>query len=217
MWPSHRNEARTLFSLMAGLSFPSMSLCAALVNSAKPAIGRYSWFRSGSLRRISSACLHEFTLAFISNIICSHSKQKNVSPLSSPFPQPNPKTCFTTTPSSSQPPPLSPIIKPPNTRQNKSKSHLLNNRQNPRLRIIIPISPNAQIDLLRILILPISSHEPEQRVLRRLGDDVRREGRWVAHFGCLRDVGFDGLETVLRGIGIGICGGVGVVVVVGWR
>ncbi len=32
----------TLLSLMAGLSAPSMSFCAAEVNSTRPAMGRYS-------------------------------------------------------------------------------------------------------------------------------------------------------------------------------
>lgn len=45
----------TRFSSMAGLSAPSMSFWAAEVNSARPDMGRYSWLRLGSLRRISSA------------------------------------------------------------------------------------------------------------------------------------------------------------------
>lgn len=45
----------TRFSFRAGLSSPRMSFCEALVKSARPAIGRYSWLRFGSLRRISSA------------------------------------------------------------------------------------------------------------------------------------------------------------------
>merc|ERR1711939_380493 len=48
---------RTRPSLIAGLSEPRMSFCAAEVNSARPAMGRYSWFRLGSFRRISSAFL----------------------------------------------------------------------------------------------------------------------------------------------------------------
>lgn len=47
---------RTRFSLMAGLSAPMINFWAALVKSARPAMGRYSWLRFGSLRRISSAC-----------------------------------------------------------------------------------------------------------------------------------------------------------------
>ena len=38
----------TRFSLIAGLSPPRMSFCDAEVNFARPAIGRYSWLRSGS-------------------------------------------------------------------------------------------------------------------------------------------------------------------------
>lgn len=45
----------TRFSLMAGLSPPRMSFCEADVNSARPEMGRYSWFRLGSLRMMSSA------------------------------------------------------------------------------------------------------------------------------------------------------------------
>ena len=47
----------TRFSLSAGLSEPRMSFCEALVKSARPAMGRYSWLRLGSLRMISSACV----------------------------------------------------------------------------------------------------------------------------------------------------------------
>lgn len=50
--------AHTRPSLMAGLSDPRINFCAADVKSARPAIGRYSWFRLGSFRRISSACVH---------------------------------------------------------------------------------------------------------------------------------------------------------------
>lgn len=46
----------TRFSLMAGLSAPRMSFWAAVVRSDRPAMGRYSWLRLGSLRRMSSAC-----------------------------------------------------------------------------------------------------------------------------------------------------------------
>ncbi len=45
----------TLSSFKAGLAEPKMSSWAAEVNSGKPAMGRYSWLRLGSLRRISSA------------------------------------------------------------------------------------------------------------------------------------------------------------------
>ena len=45
----------TRFSLMAGLSPPRMSFCEAEVNSARPEMGRYSWFRLGSFRMRSSA------------------------------------------------------------------------------------------------------------------------------------------------------------------
>jgi hypothetical protein len=48
-------EMLTRFSLMAGLSPPSTSFCEAVVNSGRPAMGRYSWLRLGSLRSRSSA------------------------------------------------------------------------------------------------------------------------------------------------------------------
>lgn len=44
------------FSRRAGESAPSISSAALEVNSGKPAIGAYSWFSSGLLRRMSSAC-----------------------------------------------------------------------------------------------------------------------------------------------------------------
>ncbi len=47
-------KGRTRFSLMAGLWAPSMSFWAADVNSAKPAMGRYSWLRLGSFCKIAS-------------------------------------------------------------------------------------------------------------------------------------------------------------------
>lgn len=43
------------FSLRAGESAPRMSLAAAEVKVARPAMGRYSWFMVGSEWRISSA------------------------------------------------------------------------------------------------------------------------------------------------------------------
>jgi hypothetical protein len=43
------------FSERAGESAPRMSLAAADVKVARPAMGRYSWFSVGSFRRISSA------------------------------------------------------------------------------------------------------------------------------------------------------------------
>lgn len=47
----------TRFSLSAGLSPPRISFCEADVKSARPAMGRYSWLRLGSLRSMSSACV----------------------------------------------------------------------------------------------------------------------------------------------------------------
>jgi len=42
-------------SARAGESAPNISFAAADVKVARPAMGRYSWFSAGSLRRISSA------------------------------------------------------------------------------------------------------------------------------------------------------------------
>lgn len=50
--------------------------------------------------------------------------------------------------------------------------YLLDNRQNPRLRIIVSIGTDAQIDLFIRCVLAVRPHQTEERVL-----------------GCLRDVG----------------------------
>jgi hypothetical protein len=50
------SDVPTRFSLMAGLSPPRTSFWEAVVNSARPAMGRYSWLRLGSSRSLSSAC-----------------------------------------------------------------------------------------------------------------------------------------------------------------
>jgi len=50
VWTEH-----VRFSAIAGESAPRMSFAAADVNVLRPAMGRYSWFKAGSLRRISSA------------------------------------------------------------------------------------------------------------------------------------------------------------------
>jgi hypothetical protein len=49
------SDVPTRFSLMAGLSSPRTSFWEAVVNSGRPAMGRYSWLRLGSLRSLSSA------------------------------------------------------------------------------------------------------------------------------------------------------------------
>jgi hypothetical protein len=53
------SEMPTRFSLMAGLSSPSTSFCEAVVNSGRPAMGRYSWLRLGSLLSLSSAYVED--------------------------------------------------------------------------------------------------------------------------------------------------------------
>jgi hypothetical protein len=63
-------------------------------------------------------------------------------------------------------------------------AHLLDNRQNPRLRIIIPVRPNAQVYFFRICIRFICCHKAEEWIFRRLGDDVagKRRSRHGAVF-----------------------------------
>ena len=67
-------------------------------------------------------------------------------------------------------------------------THQLDNRQNPRLRVVISVGSNAQIDLLGVFIATEGRHQPEQRVFRRLGDDIRVESgssHWVEVGGYL--------------------------------
>ena len=54
-------------------------------------------------------------------------------------------------------------------------AYLLNDGQNPGLCIVVSVSSNAQVDFLGVLIATEGSHQPEQRVFRRLGDDIRVE------------------------------------------
>jgi hypothetical protein len=126
--------ARTRFSLMAGLSPPRTSFWEAVVNSTRPAMGRYSWLRSGSLRRISSACSEALSArCFLAWKVGEWKSSSN------------------------------------------GWTHLLDHGQDPWLRIVVPVSSNAQVDLLGVLVAAISSHQPEQRVFWRLGDDARVE------------------------------------------
>ena len=62
---------RTRFSFIAGLLDPSMTFWAAEVKSTRPAIGRYSWFRVGSFRNISSAWILRFqSVCTAPSLIC---------------------------------------------------------------------------------------------------------------------------------------------------
>lgn len=118
----------TRLSWMAGDFLPRMSRWEAAVKSARPAMGRYSWFRSGSLRRSSSAYY-----TAVSKAISSARVVQN--------------------------------------------THLLHHRQHPWLGIVVPIRPNPQVDLLRVAVLPVRRHQPEQRVLGRLRHHVGAERR----------------------------------------
>lgn len=73
-------------------------------------------------------------------------------------------------------------------------SYLLNNRQNPRLRIIIPISTDAQINFLVRGILTVGAHQSEEGIFWGSGDSVGREDGGGG--GGSHDVGSDGAETV---------------------
>ena len=84
--------------------------------------------------------------------------------------------------------------------------HLLDNRQNPRLRIIISVCANAQVDFLIRRVLAVRPHQAEERVLGCLwdigGGEERRAG------GCRRHhVLSDGRQTLAgrrEGTGSGI-------------
>lgn len=63
------------------------------------------------------------------------------------------------------------------TRGGSVITYLLHNRQNPRLRIIVPVGTNAQINLVLGGILAIGLHETEQGILRRGGHGLRGKDR----------------------------------------
>ena len=58
----------TRFSLIAGLSLPRISFAAAEVKPGSPAMGRYSWFSSGSLDKILSAFADQLALQHHSTV-----------------------------------------------------------------------------------------------------------------------------------------------------
>ena len=53
----YKEEVRTLFSAIAGLSWPRQSLMEASQKETRPVIGRYSWLRVSSLAMCCSAVL----------------------------------------------------------------------------------------------------------------------------------------------------------------
>jgi hypothetical protein len=92
----------TRFSASAGLSAPRINRAAAAVKVGSPAMGRYSWFRSGSSRKTASACQ---TTAGQSIHSTEHTEASQ-------------------------------------------QTHLLDDGQHPRLRIVVAIGSDAQIHLL---------------------------------------------------------------------
>lgn len=56
-----------------------------------------------------------------------------------------------------------------------SKTYLLHDGQNPRLRIVVPVSTDAQIDLLVGGVFTIGFHQAKERVFGGRGDGGRGE------------------------------------------
>lgn len=54
--------------------------------------------------------------------------------------------------------------------------YLLDHRQYPRLGVVVPVRPNAQIHFLRRAIFSVCIHQTKERVFGRLGHMVGREG-----------------------------------------
>lgn len=85
-------------------------------------------------------------------------------------------------------------------------AYLLDDGQNPGLCIVVAVGANAQVDLVGVLVATEGSHEAEERVFGRLGDDIRVESGGSHGF----DVGGDLGEACLgRGLGRGGGGGGG--------
>lgn len=109
---------------MAGLSAPSINFCAAEVKSARPEMGRYSWLRLGSFRKISSAwSSYEGLLSDVESIL----------------------------------------------------TDLLNDRQHPRLRIVVSVRSNTQVDLLLTAILSVCVHQAKEGIFWCLRHALRGE------------------------------------------
>lgn len=60
---------------------------------------------------------------------------------------------------------------------------LLDHRQDPGLRIVVPVGSNAQVDLVGIRVAAVGGHQPKERVFWRLRDHARVE--------CCRSHGCD--------------------------
>lgn len=61
--------------------------------------------------------------------------------------------------------------------------YLLDHRQDPRLRIVVSISSNAEIYLFGLGVSSISGHEAKERILGCLRDGIGGEagGSWLRH------------------------------------
>ncbi len=60
--------------------------------------------------------------------------------------------------------------------KNSVEAYFPDNRQDPRLRIIVPVGSDTQVDLFIKTILPVCSHKPEERIFRSLGHNISGEG-----------------------------------------
>ena len=63
------------------------------------------------------------------------------------------------------------------SRAAKKQTYLLDNRQDPRLRGIISVGADAQVDLLGRSVLAVLCHQPKKRVFRSLRNGIREEDR----------------------------------------
>ncbi len=58
-------------------------------------------------------------------------------------------------------------------------AHLTDNRQDPRLAIVVSVCSNAQVHLVLVRVSAVCCHHPEHRVFWCLWDDIRAERRGV--------------------------------------
>jgi hypothetical protein len=79
-------------------------------------------------------------------------------------------------------------------------THLLHHGQNPRLSVVVSVSSNAQVDLLRGAVLAVCGHQAEQRILGRERHDILREGRRhsVGAHRRRRELSVELVEALLR-------------------
>lgn len=86
--------------------------------------------------------------------------------------------------------------------QDKRKAwwaHLLDDGQDPGLCVVVSVGSNAQVDLVGVLVAAEGSHQPEQRVFGRLGDDIRVESGSSHWFDVRGDLVESGLGRSLGG------------------